>query len=149
MSLKNLEPDGLLILPRLRIQNANAISSPLTHGFPSMTAFLGFMWALGRKMADAGIPLKPEKIGVICHWHQEQVVDGCRTGSLETAAIAPHTKPKSWLPHRQLRKIRREQVPNGNRWLPHRQLRNLTGRGGVSLRCWLPHRQLRKHKTRR
>lgn len=33
--------DGLLILPRLRVQNANAISSPLTHGFPSMTAFLG------------------------------------------------------------------------------------------------------------
>ena len=32
---------ALLVLPRLRIQNANAISSPLTHGFPSMTAFLG------------------------------------------------------------------------------------------------------------
>ncbi|WP_323012453.1 type I-F CRISPR-associated protein Csy2 [Castellaniella sp.] len=76
MSQKNIDPDGLLILPRLRIQNANAISSPLTHGFPSMTAFLGFMWALGRKLAAAGIPLKPEKIGVICHRHQEQVADG-------------------------------------------------------------------------
>ena len=31
-------------LPHLRIQNANAISSPLTHGFPSITAFTGLMW---------------------------------------------------------------------------------------------------------
>src|SRR5690606_23363604 len=67
---------ALLILPRLRIQNANAISSPLTHGFPSMTAFLGFMWALGRRLAAAGIPLKLEKVGVICHWYQEQAQEG-------------------------------------------------------------------------
>ena len=39
----------LLVLPRLRVQNANAISSPLPHGFPAMTAFLGLMWALERK----------------------------------------------------------------------------------------------------
>lgn len=76
MNLKDLEPDGILVLPHLRIQNANAISSSLTHGFPSMTAFLGFMWALGRQLAAAGIPLRPEKIGVICHWHQEQVSEG-------------------------------------------------------------------------
>lgn len=76
MNLKDREPDGLLILPHVRVQNANAISSPLTHGFPSMTAFLGFMWALGRKLAAAGIPLKLEKIGVICHWHQEQTQEG-------------------------------------------------------------------------
>ncbi|HEX7386925.1 MAG TPA: type I-F CRISPR-associated protein Csy2 [Castellaniella sp.] len=76
MSLMNAEPGALLILPHLRIQNANAISSPLTHGFPSMTAFLGFMWALGRRMAVEQIPLRPRKIGVICHWHQEQVQDG-------------------------------------------------------------------------
>ena len=43
----------LLVLPRLRVQNANAISSPLTHGFPSMTAFLGLMWALERKAVAA------------------------------------------------------------------------------------------------
>lgn len=76
MNLKDLEPDGLLVLPHVRVQNANSISSPLTHGFPSMTAFLGFMWALGRKLAAADIPLKLEKVGVICHWHQEQTQDG-------------------------------------------------------------------------
>ncbi|MEZ5650859.1 MAG: type I-F CRISPR-associated protein Csy2 [Burkholderiaceae bacterium] len=36
----------LLVLPRLRVQNANAISSPLTHGFSSITALLGLTWAL-------------------------------------------------------------------------------------------------------
>jgi CRISPR-associated protein Csy2 len=76
MNLKDLEPDGVLILPHLRVQNANAISSSLTHGFPSMTAFLGFMWALSRRLAAAGIPLRPEKVGVICHWHQEQTSEG-------------------------------------------------------------------------
>ena len=45
----------LLALPRLRVQNANAISSPLTHGFPAMTAFLGLMWALERKTYAAGL----------------------------------------------------------------------------------------------
>ena len=39
---------AILVLPHLRIQNANAIGSPLTHGFPSITAFTGVMWALQR-----------------------------------------------------------------------------------------------------
>ena len=43
MSHANI-PQALLVLPRLRVQNANAISSPLTHGFPSVTAFTGLMW---------------------------------------------------------------------------------------------------------
>jgi len=67
---------GLLVLPHLRIQNANAISSPLTHGFPSMTAFAGFMWALERKLHSSNIPLGLEAVGVICHSYQEQVVEG-------------------------------------------------------------------------
>lgn len=66
---------GLLILPRLRIQNANAISSPMTHGFPSITAFLGLMWALGRKLPDHQSPLF-DGIGVICHRAEEQVTKG-------------------------------------------------------------------------
>jgi len=66
---------GVLIFPRLRIQNANAISSPMTHGFPSMTAFLGLMWALERKLAER-FPLVFDSIGVICHRHEEQVSEG-------------------------------------------------------------------------
>ncbi|RMH89105.1 type I-F CRISPR-associated protein Csy2 [Lysobacter pythonis] len=64
----------LLIFPRRRVQNANAISSPLTHGFPSMTAFIGLMWALQRKARLAGVEdIRFRAIGVICHRHQELV----------------------------------------------------------------------------
>lgn len=66
----------LLVLPRLHIQNANAISSPLTHGFPSMTAFTGFMWALERKTLAAGLDIAFKGIGVVCHHHQEQATEG-------------------------------------------------------------------------
>lgn len=66
----------LLVLPRLHVQNANAISSPLTHGFPSMTAFTGLMWALERKTRAAGLDIAFKGIGVVCHRHQEQVTEG-------------------------------------------------------------------------
>lgn len=67
----------LLVIPRLRVQNANAISSPLTHGFPSMTAFLGLMWALERKLkTTADLELMLEGVGVVCHDYVEQVSDG-------------------------------------------------------------------------
>jgi CRISPR-associated protein Csy2 len=56
------------------VQNANAVSSPLTHGFPSMTAFLGLMWALERKTRKAGITLEFNAVGVISHGYQEQVI---------------------------------------------------------------------------
>lgn len=68
--------DHLLVLPHLRVQNANAVSSPLTHGFPSMTAFLGLMWALERKTRAAGLDLAFKAVGVVCHDHQEQVTEG-------------------------------------------------------------------------
>lgn len=67
------QPQAILVLPHLRIQNANAIGSPLTHGFPSITAFTGVMWALERKLAQAGVPLQLHGVGVVCHHHQEQV----------------------------------------------------------------------------
>lgn len=70
------QPQAILVLPRLQIQNANAIGSPLTHGFPSITAFTGLMWALERKLADAAVPLKIHGVGVVCHHHQEQVSEG-------------------------------------------------------------------------
>jgi len=70
------QPQAILTFPHLRVQNANAISSPLTHGFPSITAFTGLMWALERKLAQAGIPLRLHAVGVVCHHHQEQVTQG-------------------------------------------------------------------------
>ena len=65
--------DYLLVIPRIRVQNANAISSALTHGFPSMSAFFGVMWALQRK-ADKLLPdLRFQAVGVVAHGHQEQI----------------------------------------------------------------------------
>lgn len=65
---------GLLILPRLQVQNANAISGPFTWGFPSPTAFTGFAHALQRRlMADPEIRESGEfqrgfgGVGIICH----------------------------------------------------------------------------------
>ncbi|MDR0277250.1 MAG: type I-F CRISPR-associated protein Csy2 [Paucimonas sp.] len=68
--------DHLLIVPRLRVQNANAISSPLTHGFPSMTAFIGLMWALERKARTEDIDLQFNAVAVVVHDHQEQITEG-------------------------------------------------------------------------
>jgi CRISPR-associated protein Csy2 len=70
------EFDHLLVIPHLKVQNANAVSSPLTHGFPSMTAFLGQMWALERKTAAQGLDLRFKAVGVICHDYQEQITEG-------------------------------------------------------------------------
>lgn len=76
MSSHHLANEGLLILPHLRIQNANAISSPLTHGFPSITAFTGLTWALERKLSAEGFGLRFIATGVISHSHQEHVTKG-------------------------------------------------------------------------
>lgn len=63
---------ALLVLPRVRIQNANAISSPMTWGFPAMTAFLGLMTGMERRLGpDCGICFKA--VGVVCHDFEAQV----------------------------------------------------------------------------
>ncbi len=63
---------ALLLLPRIRVQNANAISSPMTWGFPAMTAFLGLMTALERRLGrNAGIAFRA--VGVVCHGFEAQV----------------------------------------------------------------------------
>ncbi|MDF0730249.1 type I-F CRISPR-associated protein Csy2 [Pseudomonas entomophila] len=64
--------EALLVLPHLRVQNANTLSSPLTHGFPSMTAFVGLMWALERKARAAGLELRIPAVGVVVHAYEQQ-----------------------------------------------------------------------------
>ncbi|WP_159566580.1 type I-F CRISPR-associated protein Csy2 [Budvicia diplopodorum] len=42
-----------LVIPQIKVQNANCISSPLTYGFPAITAFTGAVHALSRKLSAA------------------------------------------------------------------------------------------------
>lgn len=44
----------ILLLPHLKVHNANALSSPFTIGFPAMTAWLGAVHALQRKLNAHG-----------------------------------------------------------------------------------------------
>ena len=58
---------NLLILRHIRIQNANALSSPYTIGFPAMTAWLGFTHALQRRLQERGYAVALNGTGVISH----------------------------------------------------------------------------------
>ena len=84
---KSYKHQAILVLPRIRVQNANAISSPLTWGFPSITAFTGLATALARRLqadtentALSGIALNGS-IGVVCHGLDAQVTEGGYTHS--------------------------------------------------------------------
>lgn len=63
---------ALILLPRLKVQNANAISGPLTWGFPSPTAFTGFVHALERKFT-AELKEGFAGVGIVCHHFDPQV----------------------------------------------------------------------------
>lgn len=59
---------SILILPHIKIQNANAISG-IVYGFPAVTHFLGFVHALSREL-NAKLGLQLEGCGIICHDYQ-------------------------------------------------------------------------------
>lgn len=63
---------ALILLPRLKVQNANAVSGPLTWGFPSPTAFTGFVHALERKFS-AQLEEGFAGVGIVCHQFDPQV----------------------------------------------------------------------------
>ena len=58
-----------LLLRQVKIHNANAFSSPLTIGFPAMTAWLGAMHALERKLrqCESLSDIRLTKLAVSCH----------------------------------------------------------------------------------
>ena len=57
-----------LLIRRIRIQNANALSSPYTIGFPAMTAWLGAVHAIERTVRQKRIPeVLLTKTAVVCH----------------------------------------------------------------------------------
>lgn len=65
--------EALLLLPRLRVQNANAVSSPMTWGFPAPSAFTGFVHALERRLNTTGRQLKFGGVAIVCHQFEPQV----------------------------------------------------------------------------
>lgn len=65
-----------LFIPHLKIHNANAMSSPYTIGFPAMTAWLGAVHALQRKLKQQGCDLNLNKVAVSCHDFNLQTYKG-------------------------------------------------------------------------
>lgn len=66
-----------LLLPHLKIHNANAMSSPFTIGFPAMTAWLGVMHALERKVHENGFEqIHFSKLAISCHNFDLQTYKG-------------------------------------------------------------------------
>jgi len=64
---------SILLIPKLHVHNANALSSPFTIGFPAMTAWLGAVHALERKLKlvdrfdDEFETLEFKSLAVVCH----------------------------------------------------------------------------------
>jgi len=58
-----------LLIRKMRVHNANALSSPMTIGFPAMTAWLGFMHALERRVSvhPAFGKVRMKELAVSCH----------------------------------------------------------------------------------
>jgi CRISPR-associated protein Csy2 len=66
-----------LLIPHLKIHNANAMSSPYTIGFPAMTAWLGAVHALQRKLNQSGWDeIVLSKVAVSCHHFDLQTYKG-------------------------------------------------------------------------
>lgn len=67
----------LLLLPHIKVHNANALSSPFTIGFPAMTAWLGAAHALQRKLnADGFKELEFMATAVVSHKADLQIFKG-------------------------------------------------------------------------
>ncbi|NNP73795.1 type I-F CRISPR-associated protein Csy2 [Acinetobacter defluvii] len=65
-----------LLISHLQLHNANAMSSPYTIGFPAMTAWLGAVHALQRKLNQQGCDLNLSKVAVSCHDFNLQTYKG-------------------------------------------------------------------------
>lgn len=67
----------VLLLPHIKVHNANALSSPFTIGFPAMTAWLGAVHALQRKINDSGLQnVNFKRTAVVSHNMELQIYKG-------------------------------------------------------------------------
>ena len=84
----------ILLLPHIKVQNANALSSPFTIGFPAMTAWLGAVHALQRKVNASGFQnVNFEKAAVVSHDMNLQTKIG--QGDFVQSIIVPKRPPST------------------------------------------------------
>ena len=67
-----IELQAVVVIPHLWVQNANAIASPMSYGFPAITAFTGAVHAIERKLKEAGVAVGLKGVGVVCHSAEPQ-----------------------------------------------------------------------------
>ena len=66
-----------LLIPHIKIHNANAMSSPYTIGFPAITAWLGAVHALQRHIQQQGLAdVTLTSVAVSCHQFDLQTYKG-------------------------------------------------------------------------
>ena len=65
-----------LLISHLKLHNANAMSSPYTIGFPAMTAWLGAVHALQRKLQTKTCDVALTKVAISCHEFNLQTYKG-------------------------------------------------------------------------
>ena len=85
----------ILLISRLQIQNANALSSPFTIGFPAMTAWLGATHALQRKLQAQGLNVTFSGTGVISHDFELQVHRGDKDSFASIIGTSNPLEPKT------------------------------------------------------
>lgn len=66
----------VLLLPHIKVHNANGLSSPFTIGFPAMTAWLGAIHALQRKVGGSLEEVLFSSVAVISHVLELQTYKG-------------------------------------------------------------------------
>ncbi len=84
----------LLLLPHIKVQNANAISSPFTIGFPAMTAWMGAVHALQRKVNSSDLlNVNFDRVAVVSHNMNLQTKIG--QGDFISSIIVPKRPPST------------------------------------------------------
>ena len=68
----NTKLQAVVVIPHLWVQNANSIASPMSYGFPAVTAFTGAAHAIQRKLNEAGVAVVLKGVGVVCHAAEPQ-----------------------------------------------------------------------------
>ena len=82
---------ALIEIGRLRVHNANAISGPLSWGFPAPSAFIGFVHALERQLDDVQFG----GVGIVCHQFDPQEAKP-RDSYTHSFTLMRHPYKASW-----------------------------------------------------